>query len=188
MENKKFGSNHPTNFTTLLFFVALFFSFNAITAVSQGTDYWTTTGNASATEDEANPARPTYTNQTAAINGGPLGFYVLRYNVTAVDGLFNTTSGFMRLRLRDNGTGAQVLVALKRSSIMGGGVETVATFYSDSIVASSGFQMPADVVYTHPFDFTNYAYWLDVTLIRLDESGGPGFGGAIVGTYFAHVN
>jgi hypothetical protein len=188
MKNKKFGSDHTMKLPALLFFFALFFSFSAMTAIAQGTDYWTTTGNASATEDETNPARPTYTNQTAAINGGPLGYYVLRYNVTSVDGLFNTTSGFMRLRLRDNGTGAQVLVALRRSSIMGGGVETVATFDSDSIVANSGFQTPDAVIYTHLFDFTNYAYWLEVTLIRLDESGAPGFGGAIVGTYFVPVN
>lgn len=182
MKNGTHRSNHITKLAALLFFVALSFTFNSYTALAQGTDYWTTSGNASTTEDEANPAKPTYTNQTAALNGGPTGLYVLRYNVMAVAGLFNTPNGFMRLRMRDNGTGANVLVSLKRSNLAAGGIETIATFNSDSIGAGSGFQTPADVTFTHTYDFTNYAYWLDVTLNRLDESGLPGFAGAIVGT------
>ena len=182
MKNSKATSNHNLKLATLLFMVALFVTFNSLSAHAQGTDYWTTAGSASATEDEANPARPTYTNQTAAINGGPTGIYLLRYNVTAVDGLFNTTSGFIRLRLRDNGVGANVLVSLRRSNLSAGGIETIATFDSDSIAAGSGFQTPADVTFTHTFDFTNYVYWLDVSLNRIDETGVPGFGGAIVGT------
>ena len=167
---------------TLLFFVALIVTFNSLSVRAQGTDYWTTAAGASATEDEANPARPTYTNQTAAINAGPTGVYVLRYNVTAVDGLFNTASGFMRLRLRDNGVGANVVVALKRSNLSAGGLETIVTFDSAAMGAGSGYQTPADVPFTHTFDFTNYVYWLEVTLNRIDETGVPGFGGAIIGT------
>ena len=181
MENVTPRSNRFTKLATLLFFVTMLVTFNSMTAAAQGTDYWTTAGNASTTEDEANPAKPTYTNQTAAINGGPVGLYLLRYNVTAVDGLFNTSSGFMRLRLRDNGTGANVLVVLRRSNLLAGGIETLATFNSESIGAGSGFQTPADVIFNHSFDFTNYVYWLDVTLNRMDETGLPGFAGAIIG-------
>jgi|SRR5215213_3398443 len=182
MENAQFRSNKISKLATLLFFVAMLLTFNSMTALAQSTDYWTTTANAGATEDEANPAKPTYTNQTAAVNGGPTGLYALRYNLTAVDGLFNSGNGFMRLRVRDNGTAANVLVTLRRSNIFAGGIETVATFDSDSIAAGSGFQTPTDVLFTHSFDFTNYAYWLDVTFNRMDATGTPGFGGAIVGT------
>jgi hypothetical protein len=143
---------------------------------------WSTTGNSGATEDESNPAKPTYTNQTAAINGGPLGLYVLRYDVTAELGLFNSANGFMRVRVRDNGPGANVLVVLRRSNISAGGIETIAIFDSDSIGASSGFQTPAATLFTHTFDFAHYLYWLEVTLNRIDGTGVPGFGGAMIGT------
>jgi hypothetical protein len=166
----------------LIFCAAIFMLMSSISALAQSTAYWTTAGSASATEDEANPAKPTYTNQTAAINGGANGLYVLRYNVTDVDGLFNNAAnGFMRVRVRDTGAGANVTVALKRSSLAVGGIETIATFDSESIGAGSGFQTPADVTFTHTFDFTSYVYWLDVTLNRIDASGLPGFAGAIIG-------
>ena len=181
MKNAQVRSN-ISKLATLLFFVAMLLTFNSMTALAQSTDYWTTTANASTTEDEANPAKPTYTNQTAAVNGGPTGLYILRYNLSAVDGLFNSANGFMRVRLRDNGTGANVLLTLRRSNIAAGGIETVATFDSDSITPGSGFQTPADVLFSHTFDFTNYVYWLDVTLNRIDATGTPGFAGAIVGT------
>jgi hypothetical protein len=38
-----------------------------------------------------------------------------------------------------------------------------------------------NTTFVHTFDFTNYVYWLDVTLNRIDASGLPGFAGAIVG-------
>ena len=181
MNKAKATPNHTSKLVTLFFLVAMLVTFS-LSASAQSTAYWTTAGSASATEDEANPAKPTYTNQTAAINGGANGLYVLRYNVTAVDGLFNNpANGFMRVRVRDTGAGANVLVILRRSNLSAGGIETVATFDSDSIGAGSGFQTPADVPFAHTFDFTSYVYWLDVTLNRIDGSGMPGFAGAIIG-------
>ena len=181
MKNAKVRSSNNTRLAVMLFAFAMLVTFSSLSALAQSTDYWTTTANASATEDEANPAKPTYTNQTAAINGGPTGLYILRYNLSAVDGLFNTASGFMRLRVRDNGAGANVLVVLKRSNVAAGGIETITTFDSDSLTANSGFQTAPNVLFTHTFDFTNYVYWLDVTLNRIDATGQPGFAGAIIG-------
>jgi hypothetical protein len=181
MKNTEVSSSNNPRQVAMLFALFLLVTCSSLSALAQSTDYWTTTANASATEDEANPAKPTYTNQTAAVNGGPLGIYILRYNLSAVDGLFNTANGFMRLRVRDNGAGANVLVVLKRSNVAAGGIETITTFDSDSLTASSGFQTPANVLFTHTFDFTNYVYWLDVTLNRIDATGQPGFAGAIIG-------
>ena len=182
MKTAKATSKNASRLATLIFSFAMLLTFSSMTALAQSTAYWTTAGSASATEDEANPAKPTYTNQTAAINGGPTGAYVLRYNVTAVDGLFNNAAnGFMRVRVRDTGTGANVQVVLRRSNLSAGGIETIATFDSESIGAGSGFQTPVDATFNHAFDFTSYVYWLDVTLNRIDETGLPGFAGAIVG-------
>jgi hypothetical protein len=139
MKNAKATSNNASRLVTLIFSVAMLITFSSMTALAQSTAYWTTAGSASATEDEANPARPTYTNQTAAINGGPTGAYVLRYNVTAVDGLFNNgANGFIRVRVRDNGAGANVLVILRRSNLAAGGIETVATFDSEQLCLLAG--------------------------------------------------
>lgn len=74
-----------------------------------------------------------------------------------------------------------MLIILRRSSLSAGGIETIATFNSESAGAGSGFQTPADTPFAHTFDFTNYVYWLDVTLNRTDDTGTPGFTGAIVG-------
>ena len=182
MKTAKATSNKAARLVTLIFFVATLITFGSISALAQNTAYWTTAGSASASEDEANPAKPTYTNHTAAVNGGETGTYVLRYNVTAVDGLFNTAAnGFMRVRVRDNGAGANVLVMLRRSNLSAGGIETIATFDSEAIGAGSGYQTPSDVTFNHTFDFTGHVYWLDVTLKRIDASGVPGFAGAIIG-------
>jgi hypothetical protein len=118
------------------------------------------------------------TNFSSSTNG----LYVLRYNVTAIDGLLNSANGFMRVRVRDQGPGANVTVSLRRTNAEMGGNEHIVTFDSDTMSPGSGFHTPADVLFTHRFDFTNYVYWLEVTLKKMDDTGAPGFGGVAIGT------
>lgn len=146
-------------------------------AASKG---WTTTGDSGATEDESNPQRPTYTNFTAAANAGsPAGTYVLRYNITAMGNLtaacVNTR---LRVRFRDEGAGSRVTVAVMRSSLNGGTATLGTIFDSDMFAPGSGFQTQEILMPALLFDFTQNAYWLEVTLTKAQTTNQPGFGSA----------
>ena len=141
---------------------------------------WTTTGDSSVTEDESNPAKPTYTNFTAAANAGsPAGAYTLRYNIQATSSLTTPgpTNTRLRVRFRDEGAGSRVTVAIVRSPLAGGAPSTLGTvFDSDTFAPGSGFQTQQITFPAVVFDFTQYVYWLEVTMTKADTSNQPGFG------------
>jgi hypothetical protein len=142
---------------------------------------WTTTGNSGATEDESNPARPTYTNFTAGANAGsPAGTYVLRYNITSVGDLTvgGSANTRLRVRFRDEGAGSRVIVTIMKGSITGGATTLGTVFDSDTFTPGSGFQTQEIVMPALTFDFTQHVYWLEVTLVKDNSGNQPGFGSA----------
>jgi uncharacterized repeat protein (TIGR01451 family) len=157
------GNNNPTNF---------------MVSVSRG---WTTTGDAGVTEDESNPAKPTYTNFTAAANSGsPAGTYVLRYNITAIGNLnkIGAVNTHLKVRFRDDGAGSRVTVSMMRANIFGG-VATLGTIFdSDTFASGSSYQTQELLMPAVAFDFTQNTYWLEVTLTKTDTTNQPGFGSA----------
>jgi uncharacterized repeat protein (TIGR01451 family) len=142
---------------------------------------WAGLGAGGGTEDESNPARPTYTNFTAAANvGSPAGVYVLRYSIPASDGLLAAGSRFTRLRVRfrDEGAGSQVTVAIRASSIVGG-VATVGTIFdSNAFIPGVAFQTREVTMPVSTFDFRQNAYWLEVTLTKAATTNQPAFASA----------
>jgi hypothetical protein len=141
---------------------------------------WTTAGDSGATEDESNPAKPTYTNFTAAISqGSPAGAYVLRYNIHATDGLAGPGANTrLKVRFRDEGEGSRVIVTIKRSTITGG-IATLGTILdSDNFEPGNGFQTQQVVMPALTFDFTQNTYWLEVTLVKTGTATQPAFGSA----------
>ena len=143
---------------------------------------WTTTGDAGVTEDESNPARPTYTNFTAAANAGsPAGTYTLRYNIQATVGLLlpGAINTRLRVRFRDDGAGSRVIVAIVRSNLSGGAPTTLGTLFdSESYPPGAGFQTQEIVMPALTFDFTQNVYWLEVFLQKANPSLQPGFASA----------
>jgi uncharacterized repeat protein (TIGR01451 family) len=141
---------------------------------------WTTTGDSGVTEDESNPARPTYTNFTAsALSGSPAGTYVLRYNIHAIDGLKGPGANTrLRVRFRDDGAGSRVTVAIVRSGIEGGLATLGTLFDSNAYAPSNGFQTQEITFPAVTFDFTQNSYWLEVTLVKDSPTNQPGFGSA----------
>lgn len=142
---------------------------------------WTTTGDAGATEDESNPARPVYTNFTAAVSpGSPVGAYTLRYNIQAMDGLAGAGANTrLRVRFRDEGEGSRVTIAIVRSPLAGGAPTTLGTLFdSDAYTGSSGFQTQEILMPALTFDFTQNVYWLEVTMTKSGAGNQPGFGSA----------
>lgn len=140
---------------------------------------WTTTGNSGVTEDESNPAKPTYTNFTAGANAGsPAGTYVLRYNITAMGNLTSLGSANTRLRVRfrDEGAGSRVVVAIIQSPITGGATTIGTLFDSNAYAPGSGFQTQEILMPALVFDFTQNTYWLEVTMTKDDAANQPGIG------------
>ncbi|HYC62189.1 MAG TPA: hypothetical protein VEK79_21745 [Thermoanaerobaculia bacterium] len=92
---------------------------------------------------------------------------VIRYNVTAVDGLFGLEDLRMAIRFRDEGPDARVIAQLIEVDFDTGAEVTRLTFDSDTVPGMSGY-------HTHevldckgrgePFDFTRKAYYIEVTL------------------------
>jgi hypothetical protein len=142
---------------------------------------WTTTGDAGATEDESNPAKPTYTNFTASANtGSPAGSYILRYNIHATENLAvgNASSTRLRVRFRDDGAGSQVTVAIKANGITGGAATLGTIFDSNTYAASTNFQTQEITFPGGTFDFTQNTYWLEVTLTKSSTTNQPAFASA----------
>jgi hypothetical protein len=140
---------------------------------------WTTTADSGVTEDESNPARPTYTNFTASpIAGTPAGTYVLRYNITAIGNItsLGAANTRLRVRFRDEGAGSRVTVAIIKSPITGGATTIGTIFDSDTYVPSSGFQTQEILMPALVFDFSQNTYWLEVTMTKTNSSNQPGLG------------
>lgn len=70
------------------------------------------------------------------------------------------------------------MIAIIRSSILGG-AETLGTLFdSDAYIPSSGFQTQEIVMPAIVFDFTLNTYWLEVRMSKTNELNQPGFGAA----------
>ena len=94
---------------------------------------------------------------------------VIRYNVTAVDGLFEGNTLGMTIRFRDEGPGAQVIAQLIEVDLTTGTKTTLLAFDSDApgVPVESGYHV-WDVfdckARKQPFDFVRHAYYIEATL------------------------
>jgi hypothetical protein len=92
---------------------------------------------------------------------------VIRYNVTAVDGMFGGKAPAMAVRFRAEGVGARVIAQLIEVDLVTGAEVTRLTFDSDApgVPALSGYHV-FDVFDCRGsgFDFTRKAYYIEATL------------------------
>jgi hypothetical protein len=107
----------------------------------------------------------------ARVEGGVEGTdsAVIRYNVTAVDGLFGGNLVGMQIRFRDEGVGAQVVAELIEVDIFTGAEVTLLTFDSNAIWVPvlQGYHVWDVWTCTkraQPFDFVRKAYYIEATL------------------------
>jgi hypothetical protein len=106
----------------------------------------------------------------------------IRYNVTAVDGLFEAGSELgMTVRFRDDGGWAQVLVRLYEQDIYTGATNLLLTFDSNAFIPSPNYQTQGvGVALPYPqFDFSQKAYFIEATLSKTSSvisinGGNPG--------------
>lgn len=190
MKSKKF-----LTFSILL--MALLVSATTISAQGPPFKSWTAAGSAG-TVDIADEAKVFYSNGTVAfreiasqlsaarIRNLPLQTVtaVIRYNVTAVDGLFFESGArlCMSTRFRDNGARARVVLRLVEFSLSTGVTTTRLTFDSNTVPPQANFQVNSASTDFHAFDFSQNAYYVEATLTKQQPvatsvgAGRPGLG------------
>ena len=112
-------------------------------------------------------------------NVTPAAQVILRYTVPPVDGLFFNGCKALRVRFRDDGLGATVLVNLRRTDIATGATATVLSFASNNFAAAAGFQTQVGVCANLTFDYNRFTFWLEATMTRSvfgnpAQTGNPG--------------
>jgi len=92
---------------------------------------------------------------------------VIRYNVTAADGLMFTSGRHcMGVRFRDDGNRARVFLRLIQSNLENGATTQLLTFDSNSFAPQPDFQVNSVSTNRIPFDFSHNAYYVEATLIK----------------------
>ncbi len=97
----------------------------------------------------------------------------IRYNVTAVDGLFAPGSHLgMTVRFRDDGSRAQVLVRLYEQDIYTGVTNLLLTFDSNAFAASPNYQTGGvgSLSPVGPLNFDQKAYFIEATLTKTSSA------------------
>ena len=168
----------------LSFSIVLMLIASAITTSAQAQDVksWSTAGS-TGTADKVDLNKIVYSNGIVAfpeIQGTQLSAgrvsrlqlqtvqAVIRYNVTAADGLF-FDSGLlcMVVRFRDNGNRARVFLRLLKLNLEDGITTTVLTFDSNSFAPQADFQVNSvSTTSRAPFDFYHNAYYVEATLTK----------------------
>jgi hypothetical protein len=136
---------------------------------------WTTVGSAGVVDDAdtgivdfvAGEARM----RSNAVVGSMLN---LRYNVVSLEGFSGPGQYAMRSRFRDNGSGANVRLDLRRYQNDGTN-SLVATFDSNDHAASSTYQTQAKCIVVD-WDFNTSAYYIEATLHKGATAGTPALG------------
>lgn len=110
---------------------------------------------------------------------------IIRYNITATDGLSWGNRTVFKARIRDNGGQSRVVLYLKAYNLQTGETKTLVEVDSDGFPQDEGYR-----VVEKPFggptlpgllvpcvnDFTDFAYYIEAHLIRTGPDGEPGLG------------
>lgn len=142
-------------------------------------DPWTAVASAGEA-DEADQHEVVYSAGTAGIAPAlSVASTVLRYNITSTADLNDGGTNLgMRVRFRDNGSAARVIVRLRRYNLNNGTGATLFTLDSDNYAPSAAFQTQTvtDSCAGLVLDFENNAYFIEATLTRSNTAGTPNLG------------
>ena len=154
---------------------------SAITTSAQDTKSWSTAGS-TGTADKIDLNKIVYSNGimsfpespgTQLSSVRPVSFQlqtvqaVVRYNVTAADGLFFTSGRHcMGVRFRDDGNRARVFLRLIQSNLENGATTPLLTFDSNSFAPQPDFQVNSVSTNRIPFDFSHNTYYVEATLTK----------------------
>ena len=151
-------------------------------AVGFGNRQWTTIGSAGV----AMGGGVTHAGTAAVLDGANSA--TVRYNVVATEGLFATnpdfpflaTSTSMAVRFLDPGANSRVIVRLKRTDLVTSATTTLLTIDSNTFAASNLYQNHS-VGCGQGFDFSKYAYYVEVALSRTVDNASAGIASIQIG-------
>jgi hypothetical protein len=151
-------------------------------AIGFGNQQWTTIGSAGA----AMGGGVTHAGTAAVLDDANSA--TVRYNVVATDGLFApdpdfpflATSTSMAARFLDPGNNSRVIVRLRRTDLVTSATSTLLTIDSNDFGASNLYQN--QTVGCGPgFDFSRYAYFVEVALSRTAANASAGIASIQIG-------
>jgi hypothetical protein len=136
---------------------------------------WTTIGS-TGMPDDASRNSVRFTGSTVEAKPAFTGTLFVRYNVDEKD--LDGFPALVQIRYRDNGSAARVIVTLKEHNFTTGEVTNIAVFDSNKAAPSPDFQtglaLSCDSTSSHPFDFLNNAYYIEIELRKSRAGGNPG--------------
>ena len=146
-----------------------------IATLRAGPTAWTVTGS-TGTVDEASVPLVVLSGASVTIKDTVTfpATAILRYNVVALEELVSPFSCLaMSMRFRDNGAQSRVRLFLRRLEMATGINTLVAALDSNDAPALAGYQVHSVTFFPHTFDFANFAYYVEVRLIRTTLAGKP---------------
>lgn len=114
---------------------------------------------------------------------------IVRYNVTAVEGLFTDSANGIRMLIRylDAGEHAQITIKLLEFNLTTGAITTRLSFDSNQHAASNSYQYRYTSDTTKPdFDFVKNAYYVEASL-KMTHPAILGLGGPLTAPKLAAV-
>jgi hypothetical protein len=150
-------------------------------AVGFGNQQWTTIGSAGV----AMAGGVTHAGTAAVLDSNSA---TVRYNITATEGLFATdpdapflaTSTSMAARFLDPGNTSRVIIRLRRTHLITSATTTMLTIDSNNFAPSNVYQNRT-VGCGQGFDFSTYAYFVEVVLSRTVNNTSAGIASIQIG-------
>jgi hypothetical protein len=99
----------------------------------------------------------------------------LRYNIVSLEGFAGLGYFNMRVRFRDNGNAARVLLNLRQYNSLTGITSTLHTFDSEGYAPAVGYQTQAEC-FAINWDFFAGPYYIDASLTKSAVGGQPALG------------
>lgn len=183
------------NVLPVLFVASLLFPLDASAQTADGDRVWTTVGSAGTLDEKSvdkvffdhaivqkgTPLVVSQARRQRSDGYDPTDSAVIRYNVTAVDGLFGAESIGMSVRFLDEN--ANVIVQLVEVDLATGAEVTRLTFDSDDpqVPPANGYQVwDVYACGKETFDFVKKAYYLEATLTTSEVSANTAAGIQII--------
>ena len=182
----------------LLYLALLLCSLNVASVLAQDANKIWTSVASTGTVDESDQGEIAFTGPFATFSAAaaPSARAIIRYNVTAVDGLFVAPGPLwwpnLIVNYRDNGPDARVQVYLREYDFLTASVTPFKqiVFDSDQYAADNDYQTRTvgNCGNFGVFDFvpnnqTVHAYFIEVHFYRANTGGNPGLGGLAVSRY-----
>ena len=136
---------------------------------------WTAAG-ATGTVDELSLPIAQQKNFATTFLPGTTGTVLVRYNITAVDGMNSfcpATSSLIKIRYRESdgpASAARVIVELRSSNVLSGGNNLIISFDSNIFPNSGSGFITVTGTAGIDFDFSNKIYWIEAKISRTDAA------------------